>query len=47
MFGFIIGDSIGAYTINKSYNKREMIDALMMEGGGVMNLRSGEATDEW
>jgi len=47
MFGFIIGDSIGAYTINRPYNTKEILDALMMEGGGVMNLRSGEATDEW
>jgi len=47
MFGFAIGDSIGAYIINKPYNEAEIVEALMMKGGGIMNLKSGEGTDEW
>lgn len=45
MFGFLIGDSIGSTLINRSFNEEEIINALMMRGGGVMNLKPGEGTD--
>jgi ADP-ribosylglycohydrolase len=47
MFGFLIGDSMGAYNINRPISETHILEALVMEGGGVMNLKSGEATDEW
>ncbi len=47
MFGIIIGDSIGAYLINRSPKVESIEKALLMEGGGAMNLRSGEGSDEW
>lgn len=45
MFGVIIGDAVGAYTINKVPTVREIEEALKMEGGGVMRLLRGEGTD--
>jgi hypothetical protein len=47
MFGFLIGDSLGSTLVNRPYNEEEILSALMMKGGGVMNLRPGEGTDEW
>ena len=45
MFGFLIGDSIGSSIVNRSYSEEEVLNALMMRGGGVMNLKPGEGTD--
>ena len=47
MFGFLIGDSMGAYLVNLPYNEAQINAALLMRGGGAMNLKSGECTDEW
>ena len=47
MFGFAIGDSLGAYVVNQTFNHHEVNSALLMKGGGAMNLKSGECTDEW
>lgn len=45
MFGLIIGDVLGAHVLNKKPNTQDIEKAMMMEGGGIMNLKSGEGTD--
>ena len=45
MFGLLIGDSIGSFLVNRPYNEEEILNAIMMKGGGAMNLKSGEGTD--
>ena len=45
MFGVIIGDSLGAYLLNQKPTTQDIGKAMLMEGGGVMGLRSGEGTD--
>lgn len=47
MFGFLIGDSMGSRIINGSFDEEQILESLMMKGGGVMNLKPGEGTDEW
>lgn len=47
MFGFLIGDSMGSHIINRSFDEEQILESLMMKGGGVMNLKPGEGTDEW
>lgn len=41
LFGFLIGDSIGSTILNRPYNEEEVLNAIMMKGGGVMNLKPG------
>jgi len=41
MFGVIIGDVIGAHLLNQKPTTQDIGRAMMMEGGGVMGLRSG------
>jgi ADP-ribosylglycohydrolase len=45
MLGFAIGDAIGAHVVNLPITEKEINEALLMQGGGVMNLKSGECTD--
>ena len=47
MVGFLIGDSMGSYLINKPFSQSQIAEAVMMRGGGAMGLKGGQGTDEW
>ena len=47
MMGFLIGDSMGSYLINRPFSPKQISEAIMMNGGGTMGLKGGQGTDEW
>ena len=41
MFGFAIGDALGSYLVNQQPRIDSINEALLMRGGGALNLQAG------